>query len=198
MENLISCMLSSESEPEVQGLLAKNQTLITNKDMRQILEQKGYGEISKKNFFLKSFESLYLLHCQKLTLIQGKKSLGFNSFLQICLKYDADIMTKFLIYRDLRNRGYIIKDGFGFGSDFRVYERGHFGQKGAKYLVFGMNEGKQEKIGTLEKKIEQITKMGKEPIIAVIERRGEVIYYKISRINFIKNKASQDLENFEF
>jgi len=58
MENLPSCTLSSESEPEVQGLLAKNQTLITNKDMRQILEQKGYGEISKKNFFLKSFESL--------------------------------------------------------------------------------------------------------------------------------------------
>jgi len=33
-----------------------------------------------------------------------------------------------------------------------------------------MNEGTQEKIGQLYKKIEQITHMGKEPIIAVIER----------------------------
>jgi len=35
--------------------------------------------------------------------------------------------------------------------------------------------------------------MGKEPIIAVIERRGEVIYYKINKMNFFENKAR--LEN---
>ena len=40
--------------------------------------------------------------------------------------------------------------------------------------------------------------MGKEPIIAVIERRGEVIYYKISRINFLKNKENIDMQNFKF
>jgi len=39
-------------------------------------------------------------------------------------------------------------------------------------LVFGLNEGKQEKIGKLQKKVEEITKMGKEPIIAVIQRQG--------------------------
>ncbi len=82
----------------------------------------------------------------------------------------------------------VLGDGFGFGSDFRVYERGHFGEKGAKFLIFGLNEGQQEKMGNLQKKIEQITQMGKEPIIAVIERRGEVIYYKINRMNFYENK----------
>ena len=41
----------------------------------------------------------------------------------------------------------------------------------------------------VEKKIEQITQMGKEHVIAVIERRGEVIYYKINRMNFYENKA---------
>ena len=102
-----------------------------------------------------------------------------------------------MIYRDLRNRGYVVKDGFGFGSDFRVYERGHFGEKGAKFLIFGLNEGQQEKMGNLQKKIEDITQMGKEPIIAVIERRGEVIYYKINRINFIKNNSLSE-ESFEF
>jgi len=118
--------------------------------------------------------------------------------MQTCIKNNEDALTKFLIYRDLRTRGYIVKDGFGFGSDFRVYERGHFKEKGAKYLVFSLIEGKQEKIGKLQKKIEQITQMGKEPIIAVIERRGEVIYYKISRINFLKNKENIDMQNFKF
>ena len=39
--------------------------------------------------------------------------------------------------------------------------------------------------------------MGKEPIIAVIERRGEVIYYKINKMNFFENKARLD-DSFEF
>jgi len=64
-------------------------------------------------------------------------------------------------------------------------------------LVFGLSEGKQVKIGQLQKKIQQITQMGKEPIIAVIERRGEVIYYKILRMNFLQNKANLDLKSFK-
>ncbi|KAG2473984.1 MAG: tRNA intron endonuclease, tRNA-intron endonuclease, archaea type [Nitrosopumilales archaeon] len=186
--------MEPEEEPNVEGELVKDQTLISKKEMQQALELKGYGETTKKNFYLKPFESLYLVFCEKLKLKKGKKILDFNSLMKTCKKFDSDILTKFLIYRDLRNRGYIVKDGFGFGSDFRVYERGHFGEKGAKYLVFGMNEGRQEKIGQLQKKIEQITQMGKEPVIAVIERRGEVIYYKISKIDFLKNKEKFNLE----
>ena len=121
-------------------------------------------------------------------LKKAKKKIDFDGFMIICQKHDPEALTKFLIYRDLRNRGYVVKDGFGFGSDFRVYERGHFGEKGAKFLIFGLNEGQQEKMGNLQKKIEQITQMGKEPIIAVIERRGEIIYYKINRMNFYENK----------
>jgi len=182
--------LEESSEPQVEGELVKDLTLIINKDMQHELELKGYGEESKNKFFLKSFESLYLLYCNKLKLKKTNKIIDFDTLIQISKKYDETILTKFLIYRDLRTRGYIVKDGFGFGSDFRVYERGHFGEKGAKYVIFGLNEGTQEKIGNLQKKIEQITQMGKEPIIAVIERRGEIIYYKISKINFLQNKET--------
>ena len=189
--------MSADSEPEVEGELVKDQILISNKETQKILEQKGYGEISKKKFFLKPFESLYLLYCNKLKLNKEGKIIDFNSLMQTCIKHNEDALTKFLIFRDLRSRGYTVKDGFGFGSDFRVYERGHYGEKGSKYLVFGLSEGKQEKIGRLQKKIQQITQMGKEPIIAVIERRGEVIYYKISRMNFLQNTAKLDLKSFK-
>lgn len=184
-----------DNEPQVEGELVKDHTLVTKKDLQQVLEQKGYGEITKGKFFLKPFESLYLLYYKKLQLKKSSKIIDFDSLLQICQKHDSEILTKFLIYRDLRTRGYAVKDGFGFGSDFRVYERGQFGEKGAKYLVFGLSEGKQEKIGDLQKKIEEITHMGKEPIIAVIERRGEIIYYKISKMNFLENK-NMDNQNF--
>jgi len=190
--------MSIEADPEIQGVLIKNQAIILEPNRQQELEQKGYGEIEKDKLFLKSFESLYLLYTSRLALFKGKKNINFDSFLQICKKQDENILTKFLVYRDLRNRGYTVKDGFGFGSDFRVYGKGDFGEKGAKFLVFGLNEGKQEKIGKLQKKVEEITKMGKEPIIAVIQRQGEIIYYKISRMNFNQNTSKMDMKDFEF
>jgi len=188
----------SDIEFKVEGVLLKDHTLISDKKMQNSLEQKGFGEIIKKKFFLKPFESLYLLYTDKLKLVKTNQQINFDSMMQECIKFDNDILTKFLIYRDLRTKGYIAKNGFGFGSDFRVYERGQFGEKAAKYVVFGLSEGKREKMGLLQKQIGQITKMGKEPVIAVIERRGEVIYYKISRIKFLENKDHTTLSPIEF
>ncbi|WP_255464239.1 tRNA-intron lyase [Nitrosopumilus sp. b1] len=185
---LISNIMDNDSEPNVEGMLIDDQTLISDSAMQHDLELKGYGDLTEKKFFLKPFEALYLLYSNKLKLHKGSKLVDFDTLMQICIKFDEDILTKFLIYRDLKTRGYTVKDGFGFGFDFRVYDRGHFGEKGAKYLVFGLNEGRQEKIGKLQQKVEEITQMGKEPIIAVVEKRGEVIYYKISKINFLENK----------
>ena len=186
-----------DETPLVHGEMISDQTCISNKKMIHELEQKGYGEIENEQLFLKQFETLYLLYSKKLILKTGRKQIDFNSFMNICHKTNSDVLTQFLIYRDLRNRGYVVKDGFGFGSDFRVYERGHFGEKGAKFLIFGLVEGQQEKMGSLQKKIQEITQMGKEPIIAVIERRGEVIYYKINKMNFYENKSRLD-NSFSF
>ena len=198
MVNHNNFFMSAEVDPEIQGVLIKNQSIILEPNRQQELEQKGYGDMVKDKLFLKPFESLYLLYTGKLALFRGKKNIGFDLFLQICKKQDEGILTKFLVYRDLRTRGYTVKDGFGFGSDFRVYAKGDYGEKGAKFLVFGLNEGKQEKMGKLQKKVEEITKMGKEPIIAVIQRQGEIIYYKISRINFYQNTQKMDMQDFEF
>ena len=185
----VDFLFTVEETPLVTGDLISDQTCISDKTMIHELDLKGFGDIEKEKLFLKPFETLYLLYTKKLILRKGKKQIDFDSFMGLYQKIDPEILTKFLIYRDLRNRGYVVKDGFGFGFDFRVYERGQFGEKGAKFLVFGLNEGQQEKMGTLQKKVEEITQMGKEPIIAVVERRGEVIYYKINRMNFYENKS---------
>ena len=181
-----------EEMPDTRGTLQSNHVHVSDKSVINTLGHGGYGEQEDAILVLKSFESLYLLYLEKLVLTKGRKRIGFDEFMRMCQKNDPGILTKFLIYRDLRNRGYVVKEGFGFGSDFRVYERGQFGAKGAKFLVFGLAEGQQEKMGSLQKKIEQITRMGKEPIIAVIERRGEVIYYKINKMSFNENKAGQE------
>ena len=66
----------------------------------------------------------------------------------------------------------------------RVYERGDYPKKAAKYVVFALDEGIEKGVAELQKSVKEMAKMGKEAIIAVIERRGEVIYYKVSRGRF--------------
>jgi tRNA-intron endonuclease len=187
----------AELESKIEGILVKDHLLVSDKCMQHILEQKGFGEMTKKKFFLKPFESLYLLYADKLKISKGKHEVNFDHLMAECIKFDGDAFTKFLIYRDLKTRGYVAKNGFGFGTDFRVYEKGQYGEKGTKYVVFGLTEGRRQKIGLLQKQIEDITKMGKEPVLAVIERRGEVIYYKISKIQFYQNKDLLNSSNID-
>ena len=172
--------------------------IVINPKMQNILTERGFGESENDTLVLDSFETLYLLYNNKLELKKINKSIVFDELIQKYSQKNDDILTRFLLYRDLRTKGYAVKDGFGFGSDFRVYERGTYGLKDARYVIFAFNEGTQQKIGKLYKNIEEIAKMGKEPIIAVIERRGEIIYYKINKMNFLENKSELDMKDFNF
>lgn len=165
---------------------------VTETRLQDQLNNKGYGEKEDSEYLLKPYEALYLIYAKRL-VVKDKRdnNIDLQSLIELSLKYDKDILTKFLIYRDLRSRGYIAKEGFGFGVDFRVYERGEFEKKPSKYIVFGINEGIDMKANDFSNAIEQIGIMGKEAVIAVIERRGEIIYYKVSKTRFTENKNRQ-------
>jgi len=190
--------MSFDFETKISAKWINEKTVVINPKMQNILMERGFGESEKDSLILNSFETLYLLYNDKLELKKINKSIVFDELMQKCIQKNDDILTQFLLYRDLRTKGYVVKDGFGFGSDFRVYERGNYGLKDAKFLIFAFNEGTQQKISKLYKNIAEITKMGKEPIIAVIERRGEIIYYKINKMNFLENKPEFEMKDFNF
>tara|TARA_E500000331_G_scaffold112252_1_gene109381 strand:- start:1 stop:576 length:576 start_codon:yes stop_codon:yes gene_type:complete len=190
--------MSFDFETKITAKFIDEKTIVINPKMQNILNERGFGESEKDTLILNSFETLYLLYNNKLELKKINKNIVFDELIQKYIQKNDDILTRFLLYRDLRTKGYVVKDGFGFGSDFRVYEKGTYGQKDAKFLIFAFNEGTQQKIGNLYKNIHEITQMGKEPIIAVIERRGEIIYYKINKMNFLENKSEFEMKDFNF
>ena len=182
---------NSEFQNIIQGVLTKK-CLIKIDDFRSQdqLRNKGYGDKENNNYLLETYEALYLLHLNKLVITNGDV-VDFSDLMKHALKYDKEIVTKFLVYRDLRSRGYVVKEGFGFGTDFRVYERGGYEKKRAKYVIFCVNEGINVKVGELSRHVREIETMGKNAIAAVVERRGEVIYYKLTNMKFNKNKKQE-------
>lgn len=158
---------------------------VTEKSRFGELEGSGYGTREGKDLSLRDYEALYLVYSGKLELADGSgERVSFEKLAELAQKKAEDSWTKFVIYRDLRSRGYVVREGFGFGTDLRVYERGDYPKKPAKYVVFALDEGIEKGMGDLQKSVKEMGRMGKEAIIAVIERRGEVIYYKVSRARF--------------
>lgn len=161
-------------------------TLVSDKDVN-LLETRGFGIREGPGFFLKDYEVLYLMYTEKLSLVRNKKKCEFAEYVNFAITRDDNAWTRFLIFRDLRSRGYVVREGFGFPIDFRVYERGDYGSKAAKYIVFGLNEGKTMSVADLKKHVDEVSTMGKEAVVAVVERRGEVIYYKAGKWRPIKS-----------
>ncbi len=178
--------MNEEFEKEVSAKLTKKGVVVEDPDAIAELSAKGFGVKEDGSLLLKDFEALYLMYIKRLAVSSGDRFLTFNEMVDYALKRDPDAWTRFIVYRDLRSRGYVVKDGFGFGVDFRVYERGEHLTKPARYLVFSLNEGSKKGIRGFSKAVDKILEMGKEPVVAVIERRGEVIYYKVSKMRFKK------------
>lgn len=182
---------NTDLQDVIQGFMNKK-CLIKIMDTRSQdqLRNKGYGDKEDNDYILETYEALYLLYLNKLVITNGNID-NFGSFLKHTLKHDKEIVTKFLVYRDLRSRGYVVKEGFGFGVDFRVYERGEYEKKHAKFVVFCINEGINVKVGEISRNVREIETMGKNAIAAVVERRGEVIYYKLTNMQFNENKKQE-------
>ncbi len=179
----------SEEIAIVSGKLDGNGVYVDDAEAKAQLEERGFGDKSDKRLYLKDYEALFLMYASKMNVLKGKSQIQLDDLVEFALNRDPDAWTKFLIYRDLRSRGYVAKEGFGFGVDFRVYGRGEFGDKAAKYVVFGLDQGREIQVQKMWDFVDQISRMRKEAIVAVIESRGEVIYYRLARARLENLKA---------
>jgi tRNA-intron endonuclease len=120
---------ASSSEPKVEGVAVENGVRVAEQSSIDSLSQRGYGTKEKEVFTLSFYESLYLVDKQMLT-VKNKKGadIDFQSLLQAYQKVDETAWAHYLIYRDLRSRGYVVREGFGAAIDFRIYERGTYGK----------------------------------------------------------------------
>jgi tRNA-intron endonuclease len=171
------------AKQSITGDFSEGRVTISDSSFAQSLVEAGYGTAKNngEECTLSPWEALYLLAEDRLQVqdYQSQKPMTFQTLLTQYRKEDEEVWTKYLIYRDLRSRGYVVRDGFGLGVDFRLYARGTYGQKAAKYLVYTLCEGTP----LVTKKLRDIhliaQNMKKQLIIAVMDRRGEIVYYSL-------------------
>jgi tRNA-intron endonuclease len=172
-------------EFESSGILGEDGVKITDKSSIDALSQRGYGNSEKNILKLTFYEALYLLDKQMLTIKNKKgKAIDSQELLQAYEEADENAWIHYLVYRDLRSRGYVVREGFGISIDFRIYERGAYGKDTAQSLVVSTQEGKPVPIEDLARAISQSQSLKKELVLAVMNRRGEIVYYSVAPLSF--------------
>jgi tRNA-intron endonuclease len=176
---------TSSIEFQTNGKLAEKGITVTEQSNIDQLSFRGYGTTENKTLTLAFFEALYLQDKGMLTVKNDKNTpVDFQTILHLYQKIDENAWVNYLVYRDLRSRGYVIREGFGTGTEFRVYERGAYGKDSASYLILGTQEGKPINTNTLSNILQQCQNQKKELVLAVMNRRAEIVYYSVSQLTF--------------
>jgi len=79
-------------------------------------------------------EGCYLQEISKIKIYKNNKKISLNEIIKICKKEYHNFDKKFQVYKDFREKGYVINPGIKFGCDFAVYQKGP-GIDHAPYVV---------------------------------------------------------------
>ena len=94
-------------------------------------------------------EGLYLLEKGRIKIISAnsKKGIRKSTLLKLACRTYRNFNLAYSVYKDLRDKGYIVTPGIKFGADFAVYERG----PGIDHAPFMASiKTNKEKIGTFD------------------------------------------------
>lgn len=170
--------------PKVKGKLEEEGAAVYSKEDFEDLTSRGYGREEDEKITLSAYETLFL-HSKgmlEVTNDQTGRVLDFQELLHRFESTEENLWMKYLIYRDLRSRGYVVRKGFGLGIDFRAYERGNYGKATASYLILGIQEGKPIMAQRLVNVLRHSLSLKKKLMLAVVNRRGEIVYYTVSKL----------------
>ncbi|MEK6833546.1 MAG: tRNA-intron lyase, partial [Nanoarchaeota archaeon] len=124
-------------------------------------------------------ETLYLVEKDKIKIMKNKKILGFEELLKIFKKIDSRIQLKYPVFKDLREKGYVVKTALKFGADFRVYDKGRTpDEEHAKWIVFCEHESKKFSWQDFSSKNRVAHSTKKNLLIAILDEESDVSYYE--------------------
>jgi tRNA-intron endonuclease len=127
---------------------------------------------------LSLIECAYLIEAGLLIVQESKteKKLSRNDIVERGSELSEDFRDRLTVYSQLRKRGYVVRPGLKFGTDFAVYEHGP-GKDHAPLLVHVIPQRKGVVPLDIVRAGRLATSVRKKFIIATVKESGEIVYY---------------------
>ena len=144
----------------------------------ELFDTGWYGKKQSGSTVLQLVEACLLMERGRLEI----KGYTFKKFFDFCSSHDKRFVTRYLVYRDLRERGLPIRIGFK-DCDFRVYERGAKNKaEGIKWIVFVQGEDYNCELDIFGKMNKLSKNIRAEALLAVVDNDTDVTYYKVGEL----------------
>jgi tRNA-intron endonuclease len=172
--------------------LEDNRVVIWNKDdAAQLFNDGWFGELFDNRLELSLVEATFLLERKKIEIRKGGKKVSLKEMYKHNQKIDSRFVTRYTVYKDMRERGLPVRTGFKFGCDFRVYERGvtpvKKGPKAphehTKWIVFCVSEDYNCSFQELSRAVRLAHNIRANMLWAVVDNEGDVTYYSINYLS---------------
>ncbi|MFW9880541.1 MAG: tRNA-intron lyase, partial [Candidatus Thorarchaeota archaeon] len=191
---------------QLEGIIVNDRVIISDiKGIEEFYQTSYIGTIEKsKNgqeiLILDAMEVLLLCERNRVLIWKdndkNKMLLDFESLLTYFTQFDDRLWHKYIIYSDLRKRGYIVRTGYGNGIDFRVYKRGaDFEKDSARFLIFPVFEGNPIELRDLDKMSRVAMSSRKDLIVATVDRLSKPIYYSVKKFQILNKEEINDEQN---
>ena len=174
---------SKPKKEKVKAVFANERVIADSSDeARELYNQSRYGTMLESGKLQLSLpEALYLMEKNKLEPRDSRnRALNFETLLKKATKLEPNFWIRYCVFKDMRNRGYIIKTALKFGADFRVYDRGvKPGEDHARWIIYPVHEGSTLTWYEFAAKNRVAHSTKKRLMIGIVDDEGDVTYYEI-------------------
>jgi tRNA-intron endonuclease len=132
---------------------------------------------------LSIIEAAYLVDGEKMDVVKDDAALSFEELVKLGSLNQPEFLNKYLVYKDLRERGLVVRTGLKFGTDFRLYDRGEGVGKGhSKYLVHVVPEEYTCSFPEMARALRLAKNVHKDMIYAIVDGECDITYYLVDRM----------------
>jgi len=165
---------------KIQAHLTKEIISSNDTATRALYQKSCFGKPVGDKIQYSLSEALFLVEKKKLEVLSGNKKIPYKKLIEKFRKIDSKIQIKYLVFKDLREKGYIVKTALKFGAEFRVYDKGaRPGKKHAKWIVFTDHESKKLTWHEFSAKNRIAHSTRKNLLIAIVDEEGDITYYEV-------------------
>ncbi|MDK2384759.1 MAG: hypothetical protein QI199_08170 [Candidatus Korarchaeota archaeon] len=155
--------------------LVDGAVVVEDRSHAEALAREGYGAPLREGLELDPLEALYLAYRGRLVVRDtGGRRLGFEELVETLSRHDDMLWVRFTVYHDLRSRGRRVSRGPAPGS--LVYT----GPDG-RIEVYVLEESRMTSLNEVMEYIDASTRNDRVPVLAIVDRHGDVTYYSINR-----------------
>ena len=165
---------------KIQASIMGSSITSNSQEAFSILRKSHFGEQVGEKVQYSLPEALFLSEKGKIELIYKSKRISFRDFMKKAYSSDRRINIKYPVFKDLREKGYIVKTALKFGADFRVYNKGFGpGEEHAKWVVFVDHESGKFTWHEFSAKNRVAHSTKKNLLLAIVDEEGDVSYYEV-------------------